>query len=44
MVGYWMFNPGTTVSKPLGGSKVDSPFHPLEVDQMITRTSWQLSW
>ena len=31
------FNPGDPCSKPLGGSKVDSAFHPSEVDQMSTR-------
>ena len=35
--------PGILDSKPLGGSKVDSTFHPPEVDQMSTRTSWGLS-
>ena len=27
-------NPGVLCSKPLGGSKVDSVFHPSEVDKM----------
>ena len=30
-------------SKPLGGSKVDSAFHPSEVDKMSTRNIWELS-
>ena len=30
-------------SKPLGGSKVDSAFHPSEVDKMSTRNFWELS-
>ena len=30
-------------SKTNGGSKVDSSFHPSEVDQMSTRVSWKLS-
>ena len=29
--------------KPLGGSKVDSAFHPPEVDRMSTRNFWELS-
>ena len=28
--------------QPLGCSKVDSAFHPSEVNQMSTRTSWRL--
>ena len=31
------------VFKPLGGSKVGSPFHPSEVDKMSTRNFWELS-
>ena len=31
---------GITGSKPLGGSKVNSAFHPSEVDQMTARNSW----
>ena len=31
------------VSRPLGGSKVDSAFHPPEVDRMSTRNFWELS-
>ena len=34
----WIPNPGVPCSKPLGGSKVDSAFHPFKVDQMSTRT------
>ena len=30
-------------SKPLGGSKVDSAFHPSEVDKMSTRNFYELS-
>ena len=30
-------------SKPLGGSKVDSAFHPSNVDKMTTRNFWELS-
>ena len=30
-------------SKPLGGSKVDSVFHPSEVDKMNTRNFWELN-
>ena len=36
-------NPGVPCSKPLGGSKVDSAFHPPEVDRMSTRNFWELS-
>ena len=39
----WYPNPGVPCSKPLGGSKVDSAFHPSEVDKMSTRNSWELS-
>ena len=35
-------NPGVPCSKPLGGSKVDSAFHPSEVDKMSTRNLWEL--
>ena len=31
------------VLKPLGGSKVDSAFHPSEVDKVSTRNFWELS-
>ena len=30
-------------SKPLGGSKVDSAFHPAKVDKMSTENFWELS-
>ena len=30
-------------SKPLRGSKVDSAFHPSEVDKMSTRNIWEPS-
>ena len=36
-------NPGVPCSKPLSGSKVDSAFHPSEVDKMSTRNFWELS-
>ena len=39
----WIPNPGVSWSKPLGGSKVDSVFHPSEVDKMSTRNFWELS-
>ena len=29
--------------EPLGGSKVDSAFHPSEVGKMSTRNFWELS-
>ena len=32
----WIPNLGVPCSKPLGGSKVDSAFHPSEVDEMST--------
>ena len=38
----WIPNPGTPCSKPIGGSKVDSVFHPSEVNQMSTRNSWEI--
>ena len=31
------------VLKTIGGSKVDSAFHPSEVDKMSTRNIWELS-
>ena len=37
------FNPGVPGSKPLGGSKDDSAFHPSEVNKMSTRNFWELS-
>ena len=39
----WIPNPGVPCSKPLGGSKVDSAFHPSEVDKMSTRNFWELN-
>ena len=36
-------NPGVPCSKPLGGSKVDSAFHPYEVDKMSTSNFWELN-
>ena len=30
-------------SKPLGGSTVNSAFHPFKVDKMSTRNSWELN-
>ena len=30
------------LSKPLDGSKVDSAFHPSEVNKMSTRNFWEL--
>ena len=40
----WIPNPGVPCSKPLGGSKVDSAFHPSEVDkneyQKFLGTQW----
>ena len=36
-------NPGVPCSRPPGGSKVDSAFHPPEVDKMSTRKFWELS-
>ena len=39
----WIPNPGVPCSKPLGRSKVNSAFHPPEVDKMSTRNSWELS-
>ena len=34
---------GVPCSKPLGGSEVDSAFHPSEVDKMSTRNFLELS-
>ena len=39
----WIPNPRVPCSKPVGGSKVDSAFHPSEVDKMSTRNFWELS-
>ena len=36
-------NSGVPCSKPPGGSKVDSAFHPSEVGKMSTRNFWELS-
>ena len=38
----WISNPGFSCLKPLGGSKVDSAFHPSEVDKMSTKNIWNL--
>ena len=35
-------NPGVPCSKPLGGFKVDSAFHPSEVGKISTRNFWEL--
>ena len=43
LLGRWIPNPGVLCSKPLGGSKVDSAFHPSKVDKMSTRNFWELS-
>ena len=40
---YFSWNNGVPCSKPMGGSKVDSAFHPPEVDKMSTRNFWELS-
>ena len=34
---------GPVFQKPLGGSKVDSAFHPSEVGKMSTKNFWELS-
>ena len=36
----WIPNPGVPWSKPLGGFKVDSAFHPSEVVKMSTKNIW----
>ena len=36
-------NSGVLCLKPLGGSEVNSAFHPSKVDKMSTRNFWQLS-
>ena len=33
---YLILSPGVLSSKPLGGSKIDSTFHPSEVNKMST--------
>ena len=38
----WIPNQGVLCSKPLGVSKVNSAFHPSEVDKMSTRDFWEL--
>ena len=40
---HWIPNPGVPYSKPLGGSKVDSAFHPSKVHKISTRNFWELS-
>ena len=44
---YWLRhgipNPVVPCSKPPGDCKVDSAFHPSEVDKMSTRNFWELS-
>ena len=39
----WIPSPGVPCSKPLSGSKIDSTFHPFEVDKMSTGNFWELS-
>ena len=39
----WIPNPGVPCSKPLGGSKVNSAFHPSEVDKMSNMNFWELN-
>ena len=39
----WIPNPEVLCSKPLCGSKVESAFHPSEVDQMGSRNFSELS-
>ena len=39
----WIPNPGVSCSKPLGGSQVNSAFHPSKVDKMSTRNFWELN-
>ena len=41
-LGPWIPIRGILSSKPLGGSKFDSAFNPSKVEQMSTRTSWNL--
>ena len=36
---HWIPNPGVPCSKPLGGSRVESASHPIDVDKMSTRIS-----
>ena len=37
----WIPNPGVPRSKPLGGSRVNSAFHPSEDDQLSARNYWK---
>ena len=39
----WIPNPGVPCSKPQGGSKSNSAFHPSEVNKVSTRNFWGLS-
>ena len=39
----WIPNPEVPGSKPQGVSKVNSAFHPSEVDQLSTRNFWRLN-
>ena len=39
----WIPNWGVPGSKPQGSSKVNSAFHPYEVDQLSTRNFWGLN-
>ena len=39
----WIPDTGGPCSKPPGGFKVDSAFHPSEVDKVSTRNFWELS-
>ena len=38
----WIRNQGVPCSKPLGGPKIDSTFHPSEADKTSTRNFWEL--
>ena len=40
---YWIPNPGVPCSKPLGDFKVDSVFHPSEVNQISNKNFWENS-
>ena len=42
-LGCWILNSRVPASKPLGGFKVNSVFHPSEADQMSTSISRRLS-
>ena len=39
ILAHWVSIPGVPRSKPLGGSKIDSVFHPSKVDKMSTTNS-----